>query len=88
MNVVLPLDKMTTAEKLDLMQVIWSDLARAPDEIPGPAWHHDLLEERQRRIDSGNEVFWDWEDAKVMILKEVKTHSSSATSDPPQDHGT
>ncbi len=37
MTVELPLDKMTVEEKLRLMDVLWEDLARNPDDIPSPA---------------------------------------------------
>ena len=46
MKLTLPLDKMTTEEKLLALEEIWEDLCRTPDNIPSPAWHVGVLEER------------------------------------------
>jgi hypothetical protein len=50
MDLVLPLKEMTVAEKLQLMEVLWDDLSRNPEDIPSPAWHEEVLAERQRQI--------------------------------------
>ena len=63
----LPLDNMSVAEKIQLMEAIWDDLCRNDTDIPSPDWHGQVLEERQARIDSGDATFSDWEDAKRRI---------------------
>ena len=67
MNVVLPLDRMTTAEKLSAMETLWADLSRNADAFESPAWHADVLGERQQRIAEGKETFVDWEEAKRQL---------------------
>ena len=62
MLVTLPLNDMTVAEKLQLMETLWNE---------SPAWHRDVLEERERRIASGDARFSDWEQAKAEIRKRV-----------------
>ena len=37
MGAVLPLDKMTTQEKLRALEAIWDDLSHAPEDIPSPS---------------------------------------------------
>jgi Putative addiction module component len=38
-EVTLPLDKMTVAEKLRAMEMLWADLSRNEAQIESPAWH-------------------------------------------------
>jgi len=44
---VLPLDQMTVEEKLHLMEILWDDLSRMPEQTPSPAWHAEVLAERE-----------------------------------------
>ncbi len=69
MTVELPLDQMSVEEKLQLMEVIWADLARNPDDIPSPAWHKEVLDECLRRAESGEEKFIDFEEMKRNLLR-------------------
>ena len=68
-NIVLPLAEMTVAEKLELMETIWADLSRDPDEIPSPAWHGEVLRERQRQLDAGETHFIPLERAEVNLRR-------------------
>jgi hypothetical protein len=65
----LPLDEMTVAEKLQLMEVLWENLSKNPDDVPSPLWHKEVLDECRRKAESGEEQFIDWEKAKQEILK-------------------
>ena len=67
MKAVLPLDRMTTAEKLRAMEAIWADLTRHADSFESPAWHGDVLRERDQRVAEGKESFVDWEEAKRQL---------------------
>lgn len=67
MEAVLPLDQMTTAEKLRAMEAIWADLTRNADSFESPEWHAEVLREREQRIAEGKETFIDWEDAKRQL---------------------
>ena len=49
MPVTLPLDEMTVAEKLQLMETLWSDLSRHADALESREWHGEILAERGRR---------------------------------------
>jgi hypothetical protein len=64
MEATLPLDKMTVAEKLRAMEMLWADLSRNEAQIESPAWHENVLRDREARIKSGEEKFLDWETAK------------------------
>ena len=71
MNLTLPLEQMTIAEKMRTMENIWDDLCKKADGLPSPAWHKQVLKEREDRIKSGVSKFVDWEDAKKNIRKSI-----------------
>ena len=71
MDITLPLDQMTTAEKLRAMEAIWADLSRHADEMPLPQWHKDVLENRERLVKEGKAKFIPWEKAKKQLRKRV-----------------
>ena len=69
MNAVLALDQMTIEEKLKAVEMLWDDLCRNDKQIPIADWQKELLNERQRQIDTGEAKFSDWESAKERIRK-------------------
>jgi hypothetical protein len=72
MDITLPLDKMTLDEKLRLMETLWADLCRNDQQLESPAWHEQVLKEREERVRSGTETFMDWETAKEELRKRTK----------------
>jgi putative addiction module component (TIGR02574 family) len=75
MPVTLQLSDLTVSEKLQLMEALWEDLSRNADAIESPEWHREVLEDRERRIASGEVHFSDWEQAKADIRKRVSLGS-------------
>ena len=67
MDVTLPLDEMTIAEKLRVMEALWQDLSKHEDEVESPAWHLEVLQERELREEAGLETYSDWEEAKARL---------------------
>ena len=67
MEVQIPLDKMTTLDKLRALERIWDDLQRKPEDVPSPSWHGDVLQVRERRVKEGSSQFSDWSEAKSRI---------------------
>ena len=67
METTLPLDKMTVAEKLRAMELLWADLSRNEAQFESPAWHEDVLRDREARVKAGKESFMDWETAKKQL---------------------
>jgi hypothetical protein len=77
MKAALPLNDMSTAEKLEAMELIWADLSqKVPEEII-PGWHKDVLAEREQRLASGTERVLDWEEAKRQLRREINENSGS-----------
>jgi len=67
MPVSLPLSEMTREEKLQAMEALWNDLSRDPETLESPAWHEDVLRERDEQVAAGEAEFVDWEEAKADI---------------------
>lgn len=65
----LPIDQKTVEEKQHLMEELWDDLRARAEDVPVPQWHKDLLDERERLIETGEAQFSDWETAKKRITK-------------------
>jgi Putative addiction module component len=63
---------MTVAEKLRVMETLWSDLTRDEDQFESPDWHGAVLRERAARVKQGKEAFMGWEKAKRQLRKRVK----------------
>ena len=72
MDITLPLDQMTLAEKLRVMEALWADLARNEPEFESPAWHEQILREREEQVRSGQAKFVDWETAKQQLRERLK----------------
>jgi hypothetical protein len=68
----LPLDTMTVEEKLQAMEELWDDLCHTPDDIPSPAWHGEVLREREEAVARGDEVPEDWESAKRSMRRSIE----------------
>lgn len=63
---ILDIKNMTTTEKIMAMEELWADMdktAEANDYIT-PQWHKDILDEREKKVKSG--------EAKFLSIAEVK----------------
>ena len=72
MDITLPLEQMTIADKLQAIEAIWEDLCRSAEDVPSPSWHADVLRAREGRVSEGSARYSDWRDAKQSIRDEVK----------------
>jgi len=72
MNINAQLDSLTTTDKLRTMEYLWDGLCRHADEIPSPAWHGDLLTQREKLVIEGQATFQDWDAAKLRIRNALK----------------
>jgi len=67
----LNLKDMTTGEKLQAMELLWDDICRNVSNLSSPAWHEDILIEREKRVKEGKEKFLDWKEAKDGIRNSI-----------------
>ena len=47
MSITKPLEEMSVEEKIQMMESLWDDLCQKPDSIESPAWHQDILAQRE-----------------------------------------
>lgn len=70
-SIVLPLESMSVAEKLEVIDRVWADLRKNPSEIPVPDWHREILASRRKAFERGEIGYTDWETAKKEIRDRV-----------------
>ena len=67
------LTRMPIEEKLRLMESLWESLCGpAPADVETPTWHKDVLDERLRRLASGEDSVAPWAEAKERIRARLK----------------
>ena len=52
-KVKLPLSELTYAQKLDLLETIWTDLAKDENRFESPDWHEAVLKDREEALAAG-----------------------------------
>jgi hypothetical protein len=72
MDISLPIDKMTSLDKIAVMEKLWDDLCRDPDSIPSPKWHAEVLEAREKEANEGKTEFTAFDQAKERIRDQIK----------------
>lgn len=53
----LEIKKMSTTDRLQVMEALWDSFMEEDLEIDSPGWHESILEERKRKIKNGNAEF-------------------------------
>jgi hypothetical protein len=64
-----PLNSMSVAQKLQLMEDVWASLCQIDGDVVSPQWHQEVLVERQRHLASGESKVSTWDEAKARLLK-------------------
>lgn len=72
MHPTIPLDKMSATDKLQVIEEVWTDLSLAPEDVPVPAWHADVLRAREERIAKGESRFLSIAEAKEAVREQVQ----------------
>jgi hypothetical protein len=60
------IQEMTTAERLQAMELLWENLIRDDPKLDPPQWHGEVLRERIKRMESPK--------AKFYTLEQLKEH--------------
>nr|VFK23115.1 MAG: Putative addiction module component [Candidatus Kentron sp. LFY] len=76
MPIAIPLEKMTTTDKLRAIEEIRADLIRNLDaneseRVPSPSWHADVLRAREQRIANGASRLLDIAEAKQAVREQL-----------------
>ena len=70
-EVILPLERMSIAEKFEVIDIVWDDLRKNAGSIPIPEWHREILASRRKAFERGEIGYTDWETAKKEIRDRV-----------------
>ena len=68
----LDISSLNTVEKLGLMERLWTELARRPDEIEIPDWHLKRLEEAEIAISNGTDEFVDLDVFEAELREKIE----------------
>ena len=64
------IDRMSFADKVKTMEYLWAAMTATAEPEP-PAWHGDILAERRRRVEAGEEDFMSVAESKRRLYEEV-----------------
>jgi putative addiction module component (TIGR02574 family) len=53
----LEIKRMSTKERLQVMEALWDSFMEEDSKVESPEWHRDILEERKRKIEKGEAEF-------------------------------
>lgn len=70
-ELVLPLEKMTVAEKMDVIDRIMADLSRNSSEVPAIEWHGEMLKKRAEDLENGKDRFISLDEAEARIRRKT-----------------
>ncbi len=70
-ELVLPLERMTVAEKMDVIDRIMADLSRNSSTVPIIEWHGDMLRQRAENLKNGSDNFISLEEAEARIREKT-----------------
>ncbi len=59
------IEKLSSEEKVELMEAIWEDLSKTA--VTAPAWHEQVLRQTEGRVARGLETPVDWNEAKNQL---------------------
>lgn len=61
------IDKMSIAEKMDILDRIMDDLSRNSSSVPEIEWHGDVLRQRAQNLKNGSDRFISLTEAEARI---------------------
>lgn len=72
MKVVLPLKDMSTADKIQTMELLWENLCQNSSDLLSPAWHGEILNKRSKQLEGNNSSAINWDVAKNSLRKSLQ----------------
>ena len=72
MNATVDLQQMSVPDKLRLMEDLWRDLSRNERDLASPEWHGMVLEDREKKLASGEDSLVDWDAAKRQLRAKLQ----------------
>jgi putative addiction module component (TIGR02574 family) len=65
----LEIERMSLAERLQAMELLWRSMAAAPDKLESPGWHKKVLQQRLAKVESGKGEFLTLAQLKKRLAK-------------------
>ena len=70
--IAVEIERMSTAEKLQAMELLWRSMSREPDKLESPAWHGKVLAQRLAKVEAGKGEFLTLTQLKKRLAKRSK----------------
>jgi putative addiction module component (TIGR02574 family) len=61
--------KMTMAERLQAMELLWESISASPEKAVSPEWHRDVLDRRLAKVKAGQGTFLTIRQLKARLAK-------------------
>lgn len=68
----LEIERMSFAERLQAMELLWRSMAAEPDKVESPGWHKKILAKRLAKVEAGK--------GKFLTLAQFKNRFKSCSS--------
>jgi putative addiction module component (TIGR02574 family) len=65
----LEIERMSLAERLKTMELLWRSMSAQPEKLQSPAWHKKILEKRVAKIEAGKGKFLTLAQLKKRLAK-------------------
>lgn len=61
--------RLSKAEQLQAMELLWASLSKKPEEIESPQWHAEVIAARTAKADSGEAEFLSMQQLKKRLRR-------------------
>lgn len=69
MSIELPLESLSVAEKVRLLEDLWESLCKHSGDVKSPEWHREILDSRKKQLEQGQARLCSWDEAKSRFLQ-------------------
>lgn len=63
------IERMTVAERLQAIELLWTSVARTDSQVSSPEWHREVLDARRKKVEDGNGVFLSLQELRNRLAK-------------------
>ena len=65
----LEIERMSVAERLQTMELLWRSMSHAPEQLESPTWHKTVLQKRFAKVAAGKGEFLTISQLKKRLAK-------------------
>jgi len=66
------IERMSVAERLQAMELLWRSMTPEPDKLKSPAWHGKVLAQRLAKVEAGEGQFLTLAQLKQRLARRSK----------------